>query len=153
MHFIDPLSVKRLRKDTADLSSVEGCVEGPTVLRDLLSSEMSNKDWRMTVEYKRLGSRNLATELPKDIDYTAILSSASNVIGLTDQSNYAAGVRIHGCNILRYQIAHCQAVSLNPRSMVTDGVLVKTTRFLKKLPPHASHSPAVRLSSRSLLRI
>lgn len=62
-----------------------------------------------------------------------MLSSSSNIIGLTGQSNYAAG-NAYMDRFARYRVAHGQrAVSLDLGPMVDDGILVDTAGFLDKV--------------------
>ncbi|KAB8217826.1 KR domain-containing protein [Aspergillus novoparasiticus] len=82
--------------------------------------------------------------LPKDLDFFVMLSSASNIIGLTGQSNYAAG-NSYMDGLARYRIAHGQkAVSLDLGPMIDDGILVETARLLDKVLAYGSLVPVTR---------
>ncbi|OOO13065.1 hypothetical protein OAory_01008140 [Aspergillus oryzae] len=82
--------------------------------------------------------------LPKDLDFFVMLSSASNIIGLTGQSNYAVW-NSHMDGLARYRIAHGQkAVSLDLGTMIDDGILVETARLLDKVPAYGSLVPVTR---------
>ncbi|GMG34349.1 unnamed protein product [Aspergillus oryzae] len=73
-----------------------------------------------------------------------MLSSASNIIGLTGQSNYAVW-NSHMDGLARYRIAHGQkAVSLDLGTMIDDGILVETARLLDKVPAYGSLVPVTR---------
>ncbi|RMZ47452.1 PKS-like enzyme [Aspergillus flavus] len=82
--------------------------------------------------------------LPKDLDFFVMLSSASNIIGLTGQSNYAVW-NSHMDGLARYRIAHGQkAVSLDLGTMIDDGILVETAGLLDKVPAYGSLVPVTR---------
>ncbi|QRD87736.1 hypothetical protein F9C07_1047616 [Aspergillus flavus] len=63
--------------------------------------------------------------LPKDLDFFVMLSSASNIIGLTGQSNYAVW-NSHMDGLARYRIAH------------------ETAGLLDKVPAYGSLVPVTR---------
>ncbi|KAB8212294.1 hypothetical protein BDV34DRAFT_1922 [Aspergillus parasiticus] len=142
---IDPESVRQvMQKVSQTMPPVKGCVQGSMVLRDSMFSDMTYEDWRMAVECKALGSWNLEMNLPKDLDFFVMLSSASNIIGLTGQSNYAAG-NSYMDGLTRYRIAHGQkAVSLDLGPMIDDGILVETAGFLDKVLAYGSLAPVTR---------
>ncbi|RAK99269.1 MDR/SDR family oxidoreductase [Aspergillus ibericus CBS 121593] len=142
---MDAASVKQVMEDVSQtMPPIKGCVQGSMVLRDQMFSEMSHEDWRVSVECKALGSWNLEMNLPRDLDFFVMLSSASNIIGLTGQSNYAAG-NSYMDSLARYRVAHGQkAISLDLGPMVDDGILVETAGFLDKVLGYGSLAPVTR---------
>lgn len=70
---------------------IKGCIQGSMVRRDELFELMGYESWKVAVECKTLGSWNLHTLLPEAMDFFVLLSSASGVVGLRGQTNYAAG--------------------------------------------------------------
>ncbi|KAI9927532.1 hypothetical protein MW887_003150 [Aspergillus wentii] len=142
---IDGLSVKKAMQEISQtMPPIKGCVQGSMVLRDSLFSKMSYEDWRTAVECKALGTRNLAVNLPQNLDFFIMLSSASNVIGLTGQSNYAAG-NSYMDSFARHQVMHGRkAISLDLGPMVDDGILAETSGFLDKVLSYSSMAPVTR---------
>jgi NADPH:quinone reductase-like Zn-dependent oxidoreductase/SAM-dependent methyltransferase len=142
---IDAVSVRKVLQEIQQtMPPVKGCVQGSMVLRDQMFSEMSYEDWRAVVECKALGSWNLEMNLPTDLDFFVLLSSASAVIGLTGQSNYAAG-NSYMDGFARYRVANGQkAISLDLGAMVDDGLLVETPGFLEKVLGYGSLAPVSR---------
>jgi hypothetical protein len=122
---------------------IKGLIQASMVLRDCLFSEMHSDDWHVAVECKALGSKNLAEALPP-LDFFIMFSSASNVIGLTGQSNYAAG-NSYMDSFARHLAFHGQqAVPLDLGPMIDDGVLVETEGFLDKVLQYGSLAPVSR---------
>ncbi|KAJ5644416.1 hypothetical protein N7507_010427 [Penicillium longicatenatum] len=122
---------------------IKGLIQASMVLRDCLFSEMRFDDWHVAVECKALGSKNLAEALPP-LDFFIMFSSASNVVGLTGQSNYAAG-NSYMDSFARHLAFHGQqAVSLDLGPMIDDGVLVETEGFLDKVLQYGSLAPVSR---------
>ncbi|KAF7595543.1 hypothetical protein BBP40_005578 [Aspergillus hancockii] len=142
---IDTASVTQVMQEIQrTMPPIKGCVQGSMVLRDQMFSEMSYEDWRAVVECKALGSWNLEINLPQDLDFFVLLSSASAVIGLTGQSNYAAG-NSYMDGFARYRVANGRkAVSLDLGAMVDDGLLVETPGFLEKVLGYGSLAPVSR---------
>lgn len=52
---------------------------------------MTFEDWKTSISPKVIGSWNLHTLLPKDMDFFLLLSSLCGVIGNGSQANYSAG--------------------------------------------------------------
>ncbi|KAE8417625.1 hypothetical protein BDV36DRAFT_256648 [Aspergillus pseudocaelatus] len=149
---IDTESVRQvIQRVSQTMPPIKGCVQGSMVLRDSMFSDMAYDDWRLAVECKALGSWNLEMNLPRDLDFFVMLSSASNIIGLTGQSNYAAG-NSYMDSLARYRVVHGQrAVSLDLGPMVDDGILVETAGFLDKVLAYGSLAPVTRAQLYSIL--
>lgn len=149
---MDAASVQQVLQQVSQrMPPIKGCVQGSMVLRDQMFSEMSYEDWRVSVECKALGSWNLETNLPRDLDFFVMLSSASNVIGLTGQSNYAAG-NSYMDSLARFRVGGGQkAISLDLGPMVDDGILVETDGFLDKVLGYGSLAPVTRAQLHAIL--
>jgi acyl carrier protein len=94
---------------------------------------MSYSDWRLGTDCKTIGSWNLHQVLPSDLSFFIMLSSASAVVGLHGQANYAAG-NAYMDALARYRIAHGQrAVSLDLGALTDDGLLAEDPEFLKRV--------------------
>lgn len=94
---------------------------------------MSYSDWKVATECKTLGSWNLHTLLPKGMDFFIMLSSASGVVGLRGQANYAAG-NTYLDAIARYRVDQGEkAVSLDLGVMMDDGALAENVDLLNRV--------------------
>lgn len=93
------------------------------VAKDIAFEKMSPQQWRETVLPKVSGSWNLHQQLPRDLDFFVLFSSATGVVGSQSQSNYAAG------NTFQDGLAHLRrsqgeaATSINICVMESIGIL------------------------------
>ncbi|QBZ53547.1 hypothetical protein PoMZ_09234 [Pyricularia oryzae] len=80
-----------LSKAEAEMGGkIKGVIQCAMVLRDVLWSHMSYKQWVESTLPKVQGTENLSTLLP-DVDFFISLSSFAGVFGNRGQANYAAG--------------------------------------------------------------
>ena len=123
---------------------IKGCIQGSMVLRDGRFEEMSYSDWRIVAECKGLGSWNLHTHLPSDLDFFVMLSSLSGVIGLPGQANYASGNSYLDA-LARYRVTRGQrAISLDLGIMIDDGFLAESEGVLNRVKAYDTMSPITR---------
>lgn len=95
-----------LQMQLQTMPPIKGCIQSSMVLKvipfrrspflfdfiqDALFQTMSHEDFQAAIHPKVQGSWNLHLQLPRDIDFYILLSSAGGVIGTRGQSNYAAG--------------------------------------------------------------
>lgn len=76
---------------SVDLPPIRGVIQAAVVLNDALFENMSWDDWNQAVRPKIHGTQLLHDLLPKDLQFFAMLSSISGVIGNRGQANYSAG--------------------------------------------------------------
>ena len=94
---------------------------------------MSFNDWKAATDCKTIGSWNLHTLLPKGLDFFIMLASASGVVGLRGQANYAAG-NTYMDALARHRVAHGEkAVSLDLGAMTDDGLLAEHVELLTRV--------------------
>ena len=131
---VDAVALKAvLDRCTVDMPPIKGCIQGSMVLRDSLFEKMSCSDWKVATDCKTLGSWNLHNILPSGLDFFVMLSSASGVVGLRGQANYAAGNTFMD-GLARYRVARGQkAVSLDLGAMTEDGLLSEDPEFLNRV--------------------
>lgn len=131
---IDPQSVSRAMQTIAQtMPPIKGCVQGSMVLRDRLFYDMTYDEWRVATECKALGSSNLEANLPENLDFFILLSSASGVIGMPGQSNYAAGNAFMD-SFARKRVRKGQkTISLDLGAMVDDGLLTETAGMVEQV--------------------
>jgi hypothetical protein len=102
-------------------------------VQDFVFAKMSYADWRLGTDCKTVGSWNLHSVLPEDLDFFLLLSSASGIAGLHGQANYAAG------NTYMDALAHhrvsrgLRATSLDLGALMEDGLLAEDPDFLKRV--------------------
>ncbi|KAI9892063.1 MAG: Type I Iterative PKS [Vezdaea aestivalis] len=70
---------------------VKGCIQASMVLRDSIFENMSLADFKTGIKPKVQGTWALHKQLPSDLDFFVILSSASGISGNRGQANYSAG--------------------------------------------------------------
>ncbi|KAH8690541.1 polyketide synthase [Talaromyces proteolyticus] len=142
---IDQQSVERVIQEVSqNMPPIKGCIQGSMVLRDHMFNDMSYEDWRAAVECKGMGSWNLEASLPPNLDFFVLLSSASGVVGLPGQANYASG-NSYMDGFARYRVANSQkAISLDMGAMVDDGLLAETEGFLDRVLSYGALSPVTR---------
>ncbi|KAJ5733817.1 hypothetical protein N7493_002603 [Penicillium malachiteum] len=153
---MDAVSVHRILTDVTtskDMPPIRGCIQGSMVLRNALFGDLGYEDWRSAVECKGIGSKNLASSLPKDLDFFILLSSLCGIFGNQGQSNYAAG-----CSYLdsfaRHHAAHGRnVVSIDLGVMADDGILVDKTGFLDQVMKNSAWVPISRSRYLSLLSL
>lgn len=77
----------------AALLPIAGIIQGAMVLRDRVFTAMSIEDYRISTEAKFFGTwhlHNIAEEKGLKLDFFALFSSISGVVGQRGQANYAA---------------------------------------------------------------
>lgn len=105
---------------------------------------MSHGDWLIGTECKTTGSWNLHTLLPRDLDFFIMLSSASGIVGLRGQANYAAG-NTYMDALARYRVARGErAASLDLGAMTDDGLLAENTELLNRVLAYGALNPISR---------
>ena len=105
---------------------------------------MGFESWKLGAECKTLGSWNLHTVLPKGLDFFVLLSSASGLVGLRGQTNYAAGNTYEDA-IARYRVANGEkAVSFDLGAMIDDGLLAENQDLLNRVLAYGALNPVSR---------
>lgn len=145
---IDPEAVRQVFEELSQtMPPIKGCIHGSLVLRDRLFDDLTYEDWRITSECRAAGSWNLETNLPRNLDFFVLLSSASGVVGLPSQSNYASG-NTYMDALAKYRVSNGQkAISIDLGAMNEDGILVETGILDKVL----SYGPMAPVSRKALL--
>ncbi|KAK8109339.1 Type I Iterative Polyketide synthase (PKS) [Apiospora sp. TS-2023a] len=119
---------------------IKGCVQGSMVLKlthddaqDKLLSDMSLEEWHAAIKPKVDGSWNLHHVLGPGLDFFILLSSATGVIGLPEQSNYAAGTAFQD-SLARYRVMQgSPAISLDLPSVADVGFVAERPEILESL--------------------
>ncbi|KAL8855884.1 MAG: hypothetical protein Q9178_007504 [Gyalolechia marmorata] len=103
------------------LPPIKGCIQGSMVLKDALFENMTVADFEAALCPKVQGTWNLHAQLPKEMDFFILLSSAGAVWGSRGQSNYAAGNTYQDA-LARYRVSLGEkCVSLNVGLMLEAG--------------------------------
>ncbi|KAF4628668.1 hypothetical protein G7Y89_g9483 [Cudoniella acicularis] len=140
-----------LSKCSKILPPVKGCVQATMVLKDSSFKQMSHGDWNQGTQCKTLGSWNLHTHLPTNLDFFIMLSSASGIVGIHGQTNYGAG-NTYMDSLARYRVSRGQkAVSLDLGAMVEDGMLVGDADFMNRVMSYGTFSSINRNQTFALL--
>jgi hypothetical protein len=112
---------------------------------------MNFDGWKIGTECKTVGSWNLHTVLPKGLDFFILLSSASGLVGLRGQTNYAAGNTFEDA-LARYRVARGEkAVSLDLGAMIDDGLLAENQDLLNRVLAYGTLNPVSRQQFFSIL--
>lgn len=105
---------------------------------------MIHGDWQVGTECKTIGSWNLHSLLPRDLDFFIMLSSASGIVGLRGQANYAAG-NTYMDALARYRVARGErAVSLDLGALTDDGLLAENPDLLNRVLGYGALNPISR---------
>ncbi|TEY39885.1 hypothetical protein BOTCAL_0448g00110 [Botryotinia calthae] len=132
---IASLSVFRntLEKLNPTMPSIKGCIQASMVLSDSTFQSMNYSQWLNSISPKVLGSWNLHTLLPNDLDFFICLSSVSGIVGLAGQSNYASG-NTYLDSLARYRIHQGQkATSIILGVVDEDGYLSENPVLKEKV--------------------
>ncbi|KAF2116796.1 reducing type I polyketide synthase [Lophiotrema nucula] len=122
-----------LRMCQDEMPPIKGCIQGSMVLRDSIFESMEYHDWRLGTDCKTIGSWNLHSLLPRNLDFFVMLSSASGIVGLHGQANYAAGNSYLDA-LARYRVSVGErAVSLDLGALMEDGLLAENPDFLDRV--------------------
>ncbi|KAF2811141.1 reducing type I polyketide synthase [Mytilinidion resinicola] len=122
-----------IQQCTQEMPPIRGCFQGSMVLRDFMFDKMDHADWHLGTDCKTIGSWNLHQLLPKDLHFFIFLSSASSVVGLRGQANYAAGNSYMDA-LARYRVSRGErAVSLDLGALTEDGLLAENPEFLNRV--------------------
>ncbi|KAI4151954.1 MAG: hypothetical protein LQ340_003186 [Diploschistes diacapsis] len=93
---------------------IKGVVQAAMVLQDQLLERMSVDAYKQALRPKMLGTRNLVDALVDNVfDFFIMLSSASSIIGLSGQANYAAGCAYQDALAQSCSYTNAHYVSLN----------------------------------------
>ncbi|KAL9045613.1 MAG: hypothetical protein Q9214_001371 [Letrouitia sp. 1 TL-2023] len=134
-----------------EMPPIKGCIQGSMVRRDELFENMGFESWSLGVECKTIGSWNLHNILPKGMDFFIILSSASGLVGLRGQTNYAAGNTYEDA-IARYRVSRGEkAISLDLGAMIDDGLLAETPGLLDRVLAYGALNPVSRTQFYAIL--
>ncbi|KAK8056992.1 hypothetical protein PG996_010929 [Apiospora saccharicola] len=129
-------SVIRECLEVRGMPPIKGCVQGSMVLKDKLLSDMSLEQWHAAIRPKVDGSWNLHHVLSgpgPGLDFFILLSSATGVIGLPEQSNYAAGTAFQD-SLARYRVMQgSHAVSLDLPPVADVGFVAERPEILESL--------------------
>ncbi|POS76982.1 hypothetical protein DHEL01_v204618 [Diaporthe helianthi] len=116
---------------STDMPPIKGAVQCAAVVADAMWETMSYEDWTSATRPKMMGSWNLHTVLPDDMDFLVFLSSASGVIGNRGQANYAAGNCFQDA-LARHRalLGHKNSVSLDLGPVMGAGMLEEDDKTL-----------------------
>jgi NADPH:quinone reductase-like Zn-dependent oxidoreductase/NAD(P)-dependent dehydrogenase (short-subunit alcohol dehydrogenase family) len=110
---------------------IRGCIQSTMVLRDSVFENMTFEDWNTCISPKVVGSWNLHSLLPTNLDLFLFLSSISGILGFPSQANYAAA-NTYVDALAHHRIANGQRAStLNLGWMANEGVIAGND-FLEK---------------------
>ncbi|KAI9644954.1 hypothetical protein NHQ30_006989 [Ciborinia camelliae] len=151
----DITSLPALRNTIEHLSSrmppIKGCIQASMVLSDSTFQSMTYSEWQQSTSPKVLGSWNLHTILPHNLDFFILLSSVSGIVGFPGQSNYAAG-NTYLDSLARHRISQGQkGISIALGVVDDDGYLSENPTIKEKILASAPVTPISRTSFFNLL--
>ena len=117
------------------LPPVRGIVQGAMLLRDAVFEQMSLADWRGGLQPKLDGTWNLHSEFaqPGSLDFFVMLSSVSGIVGITSQTNYAAGGTYEDALARWRQARGLPGVSIDLGPISDIGYVAKTAKVAERL--------------------
>ena len=112
---------------------------------------MSYEDWNLSTQCKTVGSFNLHSLLPPNLDFFIMLSSVSGIVGIHGQANYGAG-NAYMDSLARHRVSHGQkAVALDLGGMIEDGLLTEDLGLMNRVMSYGTFSPVTRDQTFALL--
>ncbi|KAL4936894.1 KR domain-containing protein [Aspergillus oleicola] len=128
---------------------VKGCVQAAMELKNARFDAMSKSDFEAALRPKVMGSWNLHTLLPRDLDFFILCASISGVIPSFGQTNYAAGNTFQDA-LARYRVQRGEkAVSIDMGMFVDAGFVATHAGLADQLQARGS----VPLYMEDLLRL
>ncbi|KAI8935085.1 hypothetical protein NX059_007680 [Plenodomus lindquistii] len=102
-----------LQQVAREMPPIKGCIQAAMRLQDDSLMKMTASGFHTAMDPKTLGSWNLHSLLPPDLDFFILLSSFCGIIGNRGQANYSAGNTYEDA-LARHRVANGQkAVSVD----------------------------------------
>ncbi|TWU77398.1 putative PKS-like protein biosynthetic cluster [Metarhizium rileyi] len=101
---------------------IKGMIHCAMDLKDGIYSNMTAKDWNLSLRPKLKATRNLHELLPADLDFFVCLSSIAGIVGSRGQANYNAGNNYQDALMHQRVASGLAASSLNLSLVVGIGV-------------------------------
>lgn len=125
--------VSKLEEVSSSMPPIKGCIQATVVLRDATFDNMSYEDWKIGLDSKAVGTWNLHTALPTQLDFFVIIASLNGILGGGGQANYAAGNTFKDA-VAHHRVAHGEkAVSIDLGLMVAEGIVAEDEAMLASL--------------------
>ncbi|KAI9644356.1 hypothetical protein NHQ30_007713 [Ciborinia camelliae] len=129
---------------SAMMPPIKGCIQASLIANDGLFRDMEYDSWKSTVDCKTIGSWNLHSVLPSQMDFFILLASASGLGGLRGQANYNAANTYEDA-LARYRVSKGEkAISLDLGAMIDDGILAENTKLLDRVLTYGALEPITR---------
>ncbi|CAF3615362.1 unnamed protein product [Fusarium graminearum] len=112
---------------------IKGCINAAMVLQDaIFQSNMTFQQWDLTIRSKVDTSKNLHELLPKDLDFSILLSSLAGVVGQMASANYAGGCAYQDA-LAKHRRMHGQsALSLDIGWMSNIGIIAEKEAYQRQ---------------------
>ncbi|KAI7762934.1 hypothetical protein LZL87_013425 [Fusarium oxysporum] len=112
---------------------IKGCINAAMVLQDaIFQSNMTFRQWNLTMRSKVNTSKNLHELLPRDLDFFILLSSLAGVVGQMASANYAGGCAYQDA-LAKYRRSHGQnALSLDIGWMSNIGIIAEKEAYQRQ---------------------
>ncbi|KAI4250707.1 MAG: hypothetical protein LQ352_005293 [Teloschistes flavicans] len=121
----DPVATSRAIRDcTIDFAPIRGVIQSAMLLRDVLFTNMTYREWIESIRPKVQGTWNLHQNL-KHVDFFVSLSSFAATFGNRGQANYAAGGAYQDALAYHRRSQGLRAVTLDVGLMRQIGVLAE----------------------------
>ena len=123
-----------LERHSASQAPVKGIFQCAMALHDSLFEKMTHCQWSASLRPKVLGTHNLNSLLPENVDFFVMLSSFAGIFGNRSQSNYAAANTYQDALAQHRRKLGLKAVTVNLGIMRDVGVLAEhgATGYLKE---------------------
>ncbi|KAK6697622.1 hypothetical protein SNK04_013875 [Fusarium graminearum] len=112
---------------------IKGCINAAMVLQDaIFQSNMTFQQWDLTIRSKVDTSKNLHELLPRDLDFSILLSSLAGVVGQMASANYAGGCAYQDA-LAKHRRMHGQsALSLDIGWMSNIGIIAEKEAYQRQ---------------------
>ncbi|KAK8122160.1 polyketide synthase [Apiospora sp. TS-2023a] len=115
------------------MPQIKGVFQCAATIRDSVFDNMTYTDWQTAIRPKTIGSWNLYSLFPSDMDFFIFLSSSAGVIGSRGQANYAAGNAFQDALAHHINATTIRAASIDLGPVLGAGMLAEDPRTLDML--------------------
>lgn len=119
-----------LLQGCSDMPPIRGCINAAMALQDAMFYNMTHSQWEISIQSKVASSWNLHQQLPTDLDFFILLSSAASIYGAIGQSNYSAACTAQDSIAHHRSSMGNKAISINLGLIRDVGAMVEHEGFL-----------------------
>ncbi|KAJ4303246.1 hypothetical protein N0V90_002139 [Kalmusia sp. IMI 367209] len=136
---------------TSMMPPIKGCMQGVLTLQDAIFEHMSHKQWTSVIDSRVKGTRILYSLLGKSLDFFILFSSATGILGMAGQANYAASNTFLDGFATRYGNQALPIISLDLGYLEFAGTIAESAVLLERFKSKTYMPPISEATMLSLL--